>query len=135
MNIDEIDVDWKVHDSYVAFSTEVVRLALLSPTILAFLVILAGEKPNANAVSALLAPVGWSLYAGFFCMAMAVLFGLGHRYFAADYMTTLIEKRRGKNLANKRLLKIATGCIALAPAFLFLGSGCLLWAVLRVVTR
>lgn len=133
--INDIDVDFKVHDGYIAFSAEVVRLALLSPAIFAFFVTLAGEHPSIQNFATLIAPAASSFSWGLTFMAAAVLFGLSHRYCAIDFMCTLVENRRRGVTAEHSplLLKASTVSIFAAPICLLLGAILLFRAVFKIL--
>ena len=101
MDIKDTEVDFKIHDAYVAFSSEIVRIALLSPVLFAFFVALAGKDPDHPKladVKTLIEPIHCSLYWGFIFMALAVLSGLLHRYFAVDFIGNLIDKTRKQKM-------------------------------------
>ena len=96
MDIKDTEVDFKIHDAYVAFSSEIVRIALLSPLVFPFFAAFAGKDPDVKAVAAVFAPAHCSLSLGLICMAVAVFFGSLHRYFAVDFMSDYIEMERKK---------------------------------------
>jgi|SRR5882724_3013049 len=134
--ITDIEVDFKVHDAYVAFSSEVVRIALLSPAAFAFFVALAGEHPTPAAFKALLAPAQCSLSIGFSFMAIAVFLGLAHRYCAIDFMTTYIDNTRdSKGSKGDWRLVASTIAILAAPTCLVIGAGFLFRAILQIVVQ
>jgi hypothetical protein len=67
---------------------------------------------------------------GLFCMAMAVVLGLAHRYFAIDYMTTMIEHlRKGYDDLSDWRLAASTFLIVAAPLFLAAGTCLIFFAV------
>lgn len=131
-------MDFKVHDSYVAFSAEVVRIALLSPALFTFLAALASkpeqEQTRVEALACLLWPAICSLGFGFTFMAAAVMFGLAHRYCAIDFMATYIENRRkGRSFRGDWRLPASTFTIGASALSLALGASCLLLAVYQVI--
>jgi hypothetical protein len=118
-----LEYDFRIHDAYIAFSAEIVRLALLAPAALSFLVVIAGKEATADKIHALILSGAMWFVVGLFLLFAAVLFGLIHRYVATDYMTTYIEFLRGKG--NKGLdvrLKISRVAIGAAPLCLALGA-------------
>jgi hypothetical protein len=75
-----------------------------------------------------------SLTAGLVFMALAVLFGLLHRYLAIDYMCTLVEmKRAGAARFDDWRLKASTFAILVAPLSLLAGASLLFIAVAQVL--
>jgi len=131
--IDDVEVDLKIHDAYVAFSAEVVRLALLSPAVFALFVVLAGEHPTREALVKVVAPARGTLVAGLCFMAAAVLFGLAHRYLAVDFMATHVyNKREGKSSKDWRLPAASLAILA-APACLLIGSVLLFVSIYKVI--
>lgn len=134
-NIDDIEVDFKVHDGYVAFSGEVVRLALLSPAVFAFVAALAGKDATTEMLRRIMEPGRTWLVAGLILMALAILFGLVHRYCAIAFMASLVEKRRdsGKMRGDWRTWASSIS-IFLAPLFLCGGAALLFVAVYRILS-
>lgn len=68
--IRDIEVDFKVYDGYVAFSAEIVHLALLSPAACAFFIALAGKDVTPEKFLQLIAPGRAWLSASLVCMAL-----------------------------------------------------------------
>ncbi len=159
MDIKNTEVHFKIHDAYVAFSSEIVRIALLSPLVFPFFMAFAGKDPNAKAVAAVFAPAHFSLSLGLIFMAVAVCFGLVHRYFAVDFMSDYIERERKKaqlsvlpttnnqnttNAITEKIaeldescrtdLEICTFAIKAAPICLLFGAGFLFYAVSQILT-
>jgi hypothetical protein len=133
MDITDIEVDFKIHDAYVSFSAEVVRIALLSPALFAFFVALAGEHPTAETVAKLLAPARCSVTVGFSFMAVAVFFGLAHRYCAVDFMATYIDNARdAKSSKGDWRLAASSFAIWAAPFCLVVGAAMLFKAVFQI---
>lgn len=150
-----LDYDFKLHDAYIAFSAEIVRLALLSPVLISFLLVFAGTTPKVEEFAKLLRPAHCSLALGFIAMAIAVCLGLLHRYFATDFMATRVEYLRGlakgepvaeggdseeagvvslvlKREARQRL-RLASACLFGGGAALFAGAALLLLSVYGVI--
>lgn len=133
--IDDIQVDFKVHDGYVAFSGEVVRLALLSPAVFAFVAALAGKDATTDMIIRIMEPGRTSLMAGLMLMALAILSGLAHRYCAIAFMARLVEKQRnGGNMRGDWRTLASSISIFLAPLFLSFGAAFLFCAVYQVLT-
>jgi hypothetical protein len=134
-DINDVEVDLKIHDAYVAFSAEVVRLALLSPAVFVFFVAVAGEHPNRDAFAKLLAPARCNLVVALSFMAAAVFFGLAHRYWASDYMSTLVRKtRRRESTKGDWRLSACSFAICAAPACLLIGAVFLFISVYNIIT-
>ena len=133
-DVQDIEVDFKVHDGYVAFSAEVVRLALLAPTAFAFFLALSGEDAKAQDVARLIAPgQGW-LFGSLAFMTFAVLFGLCHRYCAIDLMCVLVEKRRkGESMRGDWRTWASSISIFAAPFCLTVGAALLFVAFFKVL--
>jgi hypothetical protein len=130
----EIELDFKVYEGYVAFSSEIVRLALLSPAIFAFFVALAGKEPTATSLRVLIAPASSSLAVSLVFMGLAVFCGLAHRYCAIDFMSELLNmKRKGKESFRNWRLAASYFFIVAAPLSLLLGACSLFVAVFRVL--
>jgi len=129
------DTDFRVHDGYVKFSSEIVRLALLSPTVFLLLVGIAGENVSREYYLALLKPGLKTLAFGLVFMSLAIVFGFAHRYFAMDFMSNLIETYRGKDRKTElevlKWLNLAT--IILAPISLVIGASCMFVALFRIL--
>lgn len=123
MNINDPDVDFKIHDGYVAFSTEIVRLALLSPTAFAIFIALAGKDATIATFRKLIEPgQGW-LMVSLISMAFAILFALAHRYVAIDFMYALVKaKREGRSLKGNWRGWSSDWAIILAPLCLLIGA-------------
>lgn len=134
---EDLENDFKVQEGYIAFSAEVVRLALLGPAVFALFVALAGEHPTPNGLADLIRPGKCWLFAGLMFMAAAVLLGLCHRYNAVVFMEELVKKRRAnmiesmKDESSGRLSEVA---ILLAPLCLTLGAALLFVAVFQVLS-
>jgi hypothetical protein len=134
--IQDIEIDFKVYEGYVAFSSEVVRLALLSPTVFAFFVAVAGKDAAIKNLKDVIEPGRYQLMAGLAFMAMAVLFGLLHRYCAIDFMCTLVEERRRFKHRDKGWrLRASSAAIWAAPLCLLLGAASLFWSFFNVLGR
>jgi hypothetical protein len=127
--------DFKVHDAYVAFSAEVVRLALLGLTAIPFLVATVGKHVPLEKLMRTLEPGLFWLASGVGLLAMAIALGLSHRYVAIDYMSTHIEFLRGKiDKEPEWRLTAATFAIGGAAGALALGF-CLVVLGVAVVLR
>lgn len=130
----ETEIDFKVHDGYVAFSSEIVRLALLSPAAFAFFIALAGEDPSTETFSRLIAPGQSWLIGGLVMMSLAVFFGLLHRFLAIDFMFELVScRRKGGSMAGSWRTWASDWVLALAPICLFLGAISLFIAIFKVL--
>src|SRR5690242_13900970 len=130
LNANDLDPDFKVHDGYVAFSAEVVRLALLSPAAFALFIALAGKDSTSEAFAKLIGPGRGQLVVSFVFMGLAVFFGLLHRYCASKFMATLVAKRRsGGSMRGEWSTWASTMSIFGAPASLFVGAAFLFTAV------
>ena len=133
-DIQDIEVDFKVHDGYVAFSAEVVRLALLAPTAFAFFIALSGTDATPQTFARLIAPGKAWLISSLAFMALATLFGLCHRYCAIDFMCTLIEMRRkGGSMRGDWRTWGSSVSIFAAPLCLLLGAIFLFVAIAKVL--
>lgn len=141
---DSLDNDYKLHDAYVAFSAEIVRLALLSPALFTFLVPFFSKDKGLVEFSAQMKPAACSLALGFSAMVAAIFFGLAHRYYATDFMATYIENRRKAGKADpsdrphtkgdtRSRLRAATFSIALSAFSLFVGAALLLRSLYVVI--
>lgn len=134
-DVNDLEIDFKVHDGYVAFSGEVVRVALLSPAVFAFIVALSGEQPTRESISTMIAPGMNSMAISFIFMALAIFFGLFHRYLAIDFMATLVEKRRkDEGMRGDWRTWASTISIVAAPFFLAVGAAFLLVAVFQILS-
>ena len=133
-DINDLEVDFKVHDGYVAFSAEVVRLALLSPAAFAFFVAFAGKDPTTASFTNLIAPGNCWLVASLLFMAFAVLFGLSHRYCAIAFMAALVEKRRKcGSMAGDWRTWTSSISIFFAPICLLTGTSLLFVAMFKIL--
>ena len=131
---DDNEIDFKVHDGYVAFSREIVRLALLSPLVFTFFITLAGKDADIHSLRQLIQPSLHYLFASFLFMALAVFFGLFHRYCAIDFMATLVERRRkGGSMSGDWRVGAASASIWVAPFCLFFGASLLFITVFKVL--
>jgi len=114
MDTKDTEVDFKIHDAYVAFSSEIIRIALLSPLVFPFFAAFAGKDPKQEDVLAVFAPARCSLSLGLICMAVAVFFGLLHRYFAVDFISDYIERERKKAPPHSLIAKKSKPCSLIA---------------------
>ncbi len=131
---DDSEIDFKVHNGYVAFSAEIVRLALLSPVAFTFFITLAGKDADIHSLRQLIQPSLHYLFASFLFMALAVFFGLCHRYCAIDFMATLVERRRkGGSMSGDWRVVASSASIWAAPFCLFFGASLLFIAVFKVL--
>jgi hypothetical protein len=123
IDIESLEHDFRVCDAYVGFSAEIVRLALLTPTAMTSLVLIAGKDSPAVTIHKLLMTAGPWLISGLCILFVAVALGLIHRYAAADFMSTYIERLRGRgDKGLKTRLRLARRAIFWAPIALALGT-------------
>ena len=133
-DIQDINIDFKVHDGYVAFSAEVVRLALLAPTAFAFFIALSGENPTPRAFASLIEPGREWLIASLAFMTLSVFFGLCHRYCAIDFMFALVDnQRKGKSMREDWRPRASSVSIFAAPICLLAGAALLFVALVKVL--
>jgi hypothetical protein len=81
-----VEQDWKVNEGYVAYSAELLRLALLLITGIAVLAAKSDKAPFAQSVQ----PYKWSLI----LLLVSVGASLAHRYIAVDSMYYHIKSLR-----------------------------------------
>jgi hypothetical protein len=128
----DFDDDFKIHDRYVRFSAEVIRLAMLAPAAVAFLIGKPAAEHGAELTALTLCALKWALA----FMTAAVLLGLAHRYLAIDLMQTLVEnERKGLHSSKDWRFKASTYTIVLAPIFLAVGIASLFVALFSAFQR
>ena len=135
-DIHDIEHDFKVLDGFVAFSAEIVRLALLSPAVFTFLIALSGEETTLKNFVKIVCPGRSWLIAALVFMALAVSLGLMHRYVATDFMSTYIEKKReGKNMKGDWRILWSKILIFAAPLCLLIGTSLLFISLFNIFWR
>lgn len=132
-DIRDFDVDLNIHDRYVAFSAEVVRLSLLAPVVLAFFATYLQKTTDhgQDAFKQASSSFEWC----FIFMALAVGCGLAHRFFAIEFLQWVVEKKRGiePSKAHGHFLSGAsTLSIIATPSLLAVAAWFLLQAVRNV---
>jgi hypothetical protein len=89
-----LEIDFELLDRFHAFGAEIVRLPLLTPTVVAFTVALAGKEAKYQEVVKLFAPHRLQLGLACIFLASAILCGLTHRYFSIDALVCYIQAMR-----------------------------------------
>ena len=130
-----LEYDFRLHDAYVAFSAEIVRLAVLAPVAASFLIAFAGDNAGRQALLDLFAPTLAMLRLSFLLLGCAIVFALLHRYFAADFLAEYVEQLRRQSTTTRltRASRIARISIALAPTCLAAGWVLFSLVIFRVI--
>jgi hypothetical protein len=130
--VEDNSVDFKIHDGYVAFSSEIVRLALLAPAVFVFLIDYFYQKKTGLTGEVVDMAVN-TLIAALAFMAAAIMFALAHRYIANDFMSELIlVRRKGGSMKGSWRTRWATLTIFAAPACLAIGVALMFVVLIKV---
>jgi len=136
--------DMDLLDRYVAYSAELLRLALLGMAGYGFLLKEAFSASGAGALSASLHKTRWSLIVGIISLGISAAIALQHRIYATDVVACIIANLRYRVQKNQpkaneeaqelRLkLKLSALFLPLSALFLWLGAAAIAFTFARVL--
>jgi hypothetical protein len=88
--------DMRFLDLFQAFSTEIIRLSLITISGIGFFVVVFGKDVTLSSIRTAFRPAAFFLGLTFIFLGIAIAAALGHRFISTDSMVTLLEKLRAK---------------------------------------